>query len=674
MSPEAGNRAAKRLAWIAGVVAVWGACIFAKIILLQVVQHSTYVRLARQQQERLIEIPAPRGSIYDRTGQPLAMSVRLDSVSVNPLRVPNLEIASGILSGILEMDRTALYGRLKSAFDSGRGFLWVKRKLTPEQSRRLHSLRLDWIDFQAESERRYPKERVAANVLGSVDREEEGNGGLEAALDDELAGHAGTAHVLSDVKRRGIDSQLEDEPHAGASITLTLDERIQFVAEKEIAAAVQERNAKFGSVVVMNPSNGEILAMASYPTFDPNKPPQPGEPASCRFNHAVSVPFEPGSVFKVITLSAALETTDLRPESIINCGNGAITLFGRTIHEAHRGYGSIPMAMVLARSSNIGAIQVGMRVGQEKLYEYVRRFGFGQKTGITLPAESAGMVRKLSRWGATSLSSVSMGHEIGTTTLQLAQACSVVANGGLLVRPKIILKKDGQPFQTEAPRRVLRPETAITMRQLMEGVVVHPAGTGHKARLEGYSSGGKTGSAQIYDFATKHYSHTYNGSFMGFAPVSNPAIVVVVTVNGTHGTAGFGGQVAAPVFKAVAEEALRVLDIPKDLPDTAAPGEDKKKPEVVDDLAIADLGSTEPPELDEPSEGTAPADRKIVVAVESGPKVPNFRGKTMRAVLAEASARGLPVMVDGNGVARGQQPAPGAVLHSGERIRVQFAR
>lgn len=664
MLSDTGNRAARRLTWFAALVLLWSALVLIKLFWLQVVNHKTYLRLARQQQERMVEIPAPRGSIYDRNGRPLAMSVPLDSVSVNPRRVPDLEVAAEILSGILEIDRTTLYGRLLMAADNNRGFMWVKRKIAPEQSRRLRSLHLDWIEFQQESQRYYPKGTVAANVLGSVDYEERGNGGIEAALEDDLAGHTGAERMLTDVKRRGIDSTLDTEARAGTPLTLTLDERIQFAAEKEIGAAVRKHNAKGGSVVVLNPSNGEVLAMASYPTFDPNQRPKPGEPPNCRFNNAVSVPFEPGSVFKVITLSAGLETTSLRPDTVINCLNGAITLFGRTIHEAGRGYGTIPMWMVLAKSSNIGAIQVGMRVGQEKLYEYVRRFGFGQRTGITLPAESGGRVHKLSRWGATSLPSVAMGHEVTTTTLQLAQACAVVANGGLLVRPKILLRKGGEPFQTETPRRVLRPETAITMRQMMESVVVFPGGTGHRhARLEGYTSGGKTGSAQIYDYETKRYTHSYNGTFIGFAPVGNPAIVVVVTLNGTHGTAGYGGQAAAPVFKIVAQEALRVLDVPKDLPDDPAAPEEAGQPEEAADLAIADLA--EPPGLGDEEESEP---------FHTGPKVPNFSGKTMRAVLAEASAQGLPVQVDGSGVARAQQPSPGAPLRAGERIRVQFAR
>jgi cell division protein FtsI (penicillin-binding protein 3) len=506
--------------------------------------------------------------------------------------------------------------------------------------------------------------------------------------------------VLTDAKGRGIDSQLEEEPRPGTSLTISIDERIQFPAEIEIERAVQDAHAESGSVVALDPYHGDVLAMASYPPFDPNQPPARGESASVRFNHALSVPFEPGSVFKVITLSAALETTNLRPDTLINCGNGTITLFGRTIHEAHQGYGTIPMAMVLAKSSNIGAIQIGMRVGQNNLYEYVRRFGFGTRTGLPLPAESPGMVRKLSRWGATSLSSVAMGHEVGVTTLQLAQACAVVANGGLLVTPRLILQKGQAAAPAVAPRRILQPATAITMRQMMEGVVLY--GTGKKAKLDGYSVGGKTGSAQIYDFATRHYTHSYNASFMGFAPVTNPAIVVVVTLNGTHGSSGFGGAVAAPVFRVIAGEALRVLDVPKDLPD--AKPDTPEKPADLDDVAIADLGSNEPSILEEAgqisgqagreqatgaavkqvSEVTAPAPnaqrasqapREIGLAGGSAcPTTPNFIGLSKRATLALAQAQGVPVLTVGIGVVRTQHPPPGAALRAGERIRVELLR
>jgi len=286
-----------------------------------------------------------------------------------------------------------------------------------------------------------------------------------------------------------------------------------------------------------------------------------------------------------------------------------------------------------------------------------------------LPAEARGRLRSLERWSKASLPSISIGQEVSVTAVQLAQAASIVANGGLLVRPRLVLKKGGQAVPAPAPVRAIKPETAMTMRQMMEGVVL-PGGTGYpEARLEGYSAAGKTGSAQIYDVATKHYTHYYNGSFIGFAPLNNPSIVVVVTLNGTHGNLGFGGRAAAPVFHAVATEALRVLDVPKDLPETpAAPevaGNDANK----DDLAIADLGSHEPNILEE-SEEDAPGAATALV----GPTVPDFKGKTMRAVLAEAAERGLPVIPDGSGVARLQRPPAGSVLRQGERIRVRFSR
>jgi cell division protein FtsI (penicillin-binding protein 3) len=322
------------------------------------------------------------------------------------------------------------------------------------------------------------------------------------------------------------------------------------------------------------------------------------------------------------------------------------------------------MAIVLAKSSNIGAIEIGLRVGPENMHQYMRRFGFGQKTGIPLPAESAGKVRSLQHWSGTSLASVSMGQEVSVTTVQLAQAGSVIASGGLLVKPRLILKKGNETVPVAPPVRVIRPETAITMRQMMEGVVLFGSGT--RARLQGYSTGGKTGSAQIFDMATRHYSHTYNGSFMGFAPLTNPSIVVVVTLNGTHGEGGFGGYAAAPVFKAVATEALRVFDVPKDLPE-ADSNTLLADNESLDDLAIADLGSSMPNILEDPDEDEPAAD-------PIGPKVPNFRGKTMRMVLAEAAAKGLTVQPNGTGIARVQSPPPGSTLHQGERIRVQFAR
>ena len=658
----------RRLKWLAGLVLVWGAAILCKLVSLQVLHHRQYAGLARARQEQVIRIAAPRGAILDRSGAPLAMSVPTQSVFVNPQKVPDLGIAAEFLSLVLTLDRGDLYSRLQAAREAGRGYFVVKKKASWEEAQQLRRIGFDWIEIASGSERHYPNGSLAAHILGGVDFEEKGNAGIEKTWESVLEGVPGEERVLTDVKGRGIDALVESEPKPGAALTLTIDERLQFVAERELAKAARDKGAHCGSVVMMNPQNGEVLALASFPPYDPNLPPGADENREARLNHATSVPFEPGSVFKVVTLTAALETTRLRPETMIDCGRGSITLFGRTIHEAHSGYGVIPMSTVLARSSNVGAIKIGMTVGEEKLNEYVRRFGFGSRTGIPLPAESRGRLRNLERWSKISLASISIGQEVSVTGIQLAQAASIVANGGFLVRPRLVLKRAGRTVAGPTPVRVIRAETAVTMRQMMEGVVM-VGGTGYpEAQLEGYSVAGKTGSAQIYDVAAKRYTHNYNGSFIGFAPLNNPSIVVVVTLNGTHGSSGYGGRAAAPVFHAVATEALRVLDVPRDLPDRPAAVEVAANAADKDDLAIADLGSLQPNILEEGDE-ESPANAPSV-----GPKVPDFTGKTMRAVLAEAAEKGLPVIPDGSGVARLQFPPAGSPLRQGERIRVRFAR
>jgi len=327
-----------------------------------------------------------------------------------------------------------------------------------------------------------------------------------------------------------------------------------------------------------------------------------------------------------------------------------------------------------------------LKVGDKNLLDYVHKFGFGRTTGIPLPAESSGMIRDLKHWGKTSIASVAMGHEVSTTALQLAQACSVIANGGVLVKPRLILKRQrpGGKVENEpvsAPERVLKAETAITMRQMMEGVVLR--GTGKGARLAGYTSGGKTGSAQIFDLETKHYTHMYNGSFVGFAPVTNPAVVIAVTLNGVH---MFGGVVAAPVFKTVATETLRLLAVPKDIPEVEPPP--LANPEEANDVAIADM-STPPEDLEQlpapptvaPKTASAPAQAAspstVAVAGASsvavaGPAAPSFEGKTVRAVIEQSMAMGVQVEVVGSGIARQQAPPPGSPLNPGEKVKVLF--
>jgi cell division protein FtsI (penicillin-binding protein 3) len=670
LDPRAEALAVKRLRIFARGCLLWGLIVLARLFYLQIFTHDEYKRLAERQQDRNVELGAPRGVIFDRNGQRLAMSVRVDSVVVNPQRIPDAALAADLLARVLSLDAKRLHQRIVSAAQADRGFLWVKRKISPDESEKLRSYDLDWVEFREESSRLYPKGQLAAHILGGVDFEEKGNAGIELALNKELQGKPGSMRTTADVRQKVFEREVYTSARPGRDVTLTVDERIQYAAERELAAAVKEHRAWSGSLVVMNPKTGDLLAVANYPTYDPNIAPKPGEDTSNRMNLAVTAPFEPGSVFKVVTIGAALETTRLRPTSLFHCGNGRMTLYRRVIHDA-KPHGMLSVREILEKSSNIGAIKVALEVGDRKMYEYVRRFGFGSQTGVLLPGESAGVVRNPERWIKSSIGSVAMGHELSTTTVQLAQACSAVANGGLLVRPRILLKREAD----ENPARILKPETAIKLRAMMEGVVLE--GTGRRARLNGYSSGGKTGSAQIYDYKSKMYTRRYNASFMGFAPVTDPAIVVVVTLNGTQsGSRGFGGVVAAPVFKNVAEAALRLLDVPKDLPD--APLEPDMDAVPDNDLAIAELTEPNPPQRDETDATPLPAifDPAEMTAAGSpiGPTVPDFQGKTKRQVAEESSALGFRVELAGAGVARMQQPPPGAVLEPGQRVKVHFAR
>src|ERR1700680_2407715 len=385
--------ARKRVNVLCRLAIVWAALIVLRLVQLQVMQHDEYRKLALRQQERFIEIKAPRGAILDRYGQRLAMSLPVESVCIDPLRVPDLTVAADILSRVLPLDRNEVVGQMTTARTKRRGFLWVKRKITPEEAQRLRDLKLEWIEFRTESQRFYPNKSLAAHVIGGVDFEEAGNAGIEQSRNADLEGRAGELLVTEDVQKRGFESKVSSEPQPGRDVRLTIDSRIQFIAERELEKMVKQHHARSGSLVAMDPKTGDILALANAPTYDPNEPPKQEYLAS-RANLAIASPFEPGSVYKVITLSSALETTRLRPESMINCGGGKINLFGSIIHD-HSRYAVLLMVAVMARSSNIGAINIGLAVGNKNLYEYVRRFGFGKKHGIPLPAESAGMARPL---------------------------------------------------------------------------------------------------------------------------------------------------------------------------------------------------------------------------------------------------------------------------------------
>lgn len=675
VNPDERAAAVKRLTFLVAAVLIWAAAIFFRLVSMQVVQHKKYTTLARKQQDHVMTVEAPRGYIYDRTGRPLAISVPVDSVFVNPLRLRDVAAAAELMAPILDLDEKKLESDFRSAVDDHRGFVWVKRKISNEESRRLRDLKLEWIEFQSESVREYPDGEVAAHLLGGVYQEEVGFAGVEKSLDNMLKGRPGKEDITVDVQKRVLDSQTETQAQPGQSITLTIDARIQFVAERAIREAVAEKyHCRSGTVIVMSPITGEIYALANYPTYNPGEQPKKGEDRLARMNLGVQVPFEPGSIFKIMTVSAAIDTNTVTPDTPINCMGGVLHLPGRVIHDSHAGLGVLSVKQVIEHSSNIGAIQIGTRVGRENMYEYVRRFGFGAPTGVPLPAESGGRFRKLNKWGTTSLASVSMGQEVSATSLQLARACSVIANGGLLIQPRLVLKHGDTSDPIAPGKRIIKPETAITVRNIMEGVVLEGTGRG-SVKVPGYSVAGKTGTAQIFDFATKHYTHTYNASFMGFMPVKDPKLVVIVTLNGTTGNWGFGASAAGPVFDIVSAEALRILDVPKDVPED--PEKDAKPvakpdPKEADDLAIADVDPKQPNIMED--DAAEPDAAVAATNNQGGPRVPNFMGKTVRQVVALASTNGIPVIMAGNGIARDQMPLAGEVLLPGQKVKVKFAR
>lgn len=594
--------AQRRLAVLALILVLWVCAIVGRLVQVQIFQHRKYVNYAESQQNATVKLLAPRGTIYDRNGKALALSLEQDSIAINPMRLDDPKQAASLLAPIFQLDQNALEAKIRLYKTNKWGFLWIRRWATNEEAAAARKLRYDkvakadWIEFYREHKRYYPKHELASQILGSVGVEESGLFGAEYKFEKLLAGIDGETSMLRDVEQRDIESRIIKEPRPGSSIRLAIDERIQYAAETALKKAIHEQKLPSGNVVVMDPHTGDVLAMASYPDFDPNVRPRTRADLDRRINRSMSLIYEPGSVFKVITLAAALEKTRLTPASIINCGGGAYRVPGRTIRD-HHSYSSLSMEQVLAKSSNVGAINIANAVGKNAMYEYVRAFGFGERTGIELPFEEPGYVWRMDTINTPKiyesiLASVAMGHQISTTTLQLAQACSVIANGGTLVRPRMLLETQSasgeitkQPVKRE--RRVVRPETAITMRKMMETVVLE--GTGKGARVPGRTAGGKTGTAQIFDLEQKRYLHEYYASFMGFAPVQNPAVVVVVTLDRSK---QYGGTVAAPVFQEVASEALRILDVPMDNPATAVASQGKPKVEEMEegDFTLASAG------------------------------------------------------------------------------------
>jgi len=666
-----------RVVVVAALALVWICAVLARLSYLQLFQYGDYLSRARRQQQRIVEISPRRGVIYDRNLRELAMSIQVDSCFAVPSEISDPDMVAGLLSEVLDLSRDEIHGKLKVS----RSFVWIARKLPPEKVERLQSLNLRGIYFQKESRRFYPKRELASHVLGFVDIDEVGRGGIEHQFDSVIRSKPGRLLILADARHRWYDRD-EQSPGAGSSVVLTLDEKIQYIAEKELAAAIRQTRAKFGSIVVQDPHSGEILALANWPAFNPNTP---GEArAEARLNRAVATIHEPGSTFKIVTLAGAIEEGLTHPNEWVDCQMGAIYIAGHRIRD-HKPFGVLNISQVMANSSDVGAIKIGLRMGAPKLYDYIRAFGFGQTTGIELPAETRGLLRGLNNWTPVSVGSISMGQEIGVTEVQTVSAFSAIANGGLLYKPRVVRGiRQGEEFTPSVrpePQRVVSPETAATMRRMFEGVILN--GTGNLAQLDGYTAGGKTGTAQKIDPATGRYSLTEHiATFAGFAPLNEPAVTVVVVIDSPVG-AFHGGDVAAPIFRRVTQQVLAYLNVPQDVP---LPVQQQLARARLLNAASIDVSDFSPAQRieQEPSLPVFPPEAFAEAAGESAPTVaieegegvvvPQLGGMSVRAVTEACMRVGLAPVLIGTGVAVEQKPEAGQRLPRGGRVTVRFAR
>jgi cell division protein FtsI/penicillin-binding protein 2 len=545
----------KRLAVAVGLGTVWVLLIAARLYHLQVVRYDHYTGKAERQQQRVVTLDPPRGTIYDAHGRELAVSIQVDSAYAVPPEIEDPKAAARVLARVVPGLDAAKLTRLLA---SDREFVWMARKLDPPVAEKVRELRLPGLYFLPESKRYYPMGPLAAQVLGYVGTDNHGLAGLELVYDDEVAGKPGRRTVLRDARRGTVVSPGLSfaEPEPGHDLHLTLDATVQHIVERELRDAVEKRGAKRGSAIFLDPATGGVLAMATYPAFDPNDFGR--YPPSRWRNAAIMDVYEPGSTFKIVTAAAALESGVVRAEDEFDCEMGGITLLGIRIRD-HKQFGRLTFAQVLAKSSNVGVIKAALLVGNERFYRSIRGFGFGRLTGIDLPGESAGILHPLESWGPLAKAYIAFGQGISVTPLQLAAAAAAMANEGALLRPHVVAALSrGEARVARFPQppvvgRPISPAAARELKRLLEDVVT--AGTGRGAAVAGYRVAGKTGTAQI-PTRGGYLRNGYLPSFVGFAPADRPVLVGVVAIAEPQGFEYHGGQVAAPVFGAIVRQVL----------------------------------------------------------------------------------------------------------------------
>lgn len=719
------------------ILIVWVAIIAARLVWLQVFCHAEYAEREVRQQSRSFEIAPRRGMLYDRDLQPLAMTVLVDSIFAVPGEITDKDAVARQLARIVHQDPQDRYttardidARLHRSHD----FAWVARKVDASVALRVRALNLKGVYFQKEFKRFYPDDELAAHVLGYVSMDDNGLGGIEHRFDDALHGDPGRIRMTVDARRQSYSS-VEREPTLGKNLMLTIDDHIQFMAEQALDRNMARTKALRGTVVVQDPNTGQILALAIRPTFNPNLV-HDIQPSMLR-DPAVSDVYEPGSVFKLVTYSAGIDSGVITPNSMLRTLGGQINVASRIVHDDRDAiryeaqHGNILTAtQALEQSSDVAAIEVAERMGKDRFYRYIHSFGFGQRTGIELPAETRGLLKPPNRWQPTTIGSIPMGQEIAVTPLQIVTMVSTIANGGIYLPPHILLKTSGETkgaklvaaaFHPEhglpdplppGAHRVISALTAAEMRNMMEGVVEH--GTGIPAQLNGYSAAGKTGTAEKIDPRTRKYSKTkYVASFAGFAPVNDPAITIVVVMDSPEYRFHYGTQASAPVFHELAQEILEYLGVPHDEPvkstqEMAAienhPAADDAPQEHVDDVnslfdEVNDLPADDPlrakpasninsdtsapvavealhNEAPTPppihSDGQAPSKKSDTIATGPSITMPAFIGQPMRDVVVKAANMGLNLRVYGSGVASEQAPAAGTRVPAGTTVIVRF--
>lgn len=670
-----------RVLFVAAFIGFWMLVISARLVYLQFSQYENLANRARQQQQNAIETSPQRGELLDRQERQLARSVQTVSLFLDPdgLDAATLDRNAQQIAKSLNLKQADLAKEFHDAAAAKKRFIWIARRLDADVASKITEQNLPGLQTRLEPKRYYPNGSLAAHVLGYVGLDGKGLGGVEQFYNARITGEAGTLFVEKDANGRPYESyEIASKP--GQTVVLTIDQTIQYQAEQALQAAVQRSRAKSGTVIVLDPRSGEILALANAPTFDPNKVSE-AKPET-RSNWALQNIYEPGSTFKVVAFSAALEKKLARVDDHIDCQMGAITVAGRVVHD-HHPFGSLTIAEALAKSSNVAAIKLGIRVGDPTMYDYIKRFGFGSKTGIELPGETSGILRKVERWQPSSIGSIAIGQEVGVTPVQMVAAFGALANDGVRVSPHLIREvrdAGGNVVYRAQPeqRRVISAETAIALRGMLEGVTLN--GTAKKAQLDGYSAAGKTGTAQKIDPKTRSYSATkFVGSFVGFAPVSNPQVVIIVVIDEPAG-AYHGGDVAAPIFREVAEQVLPALNIMPDIDTTSAPdliAQANTNPERAAKIQEEQRQAEEQRKATMPtvdSNGGRSGEVVYAPATKKAMLMPDLRGRSVRDVARTCAQLGLQVEARGEGRVLKQSPSAGTEVNTGQLVYVDFGR